>query len=135
MSIGADIETLARTLWAEARGEGYPGMLAVAWVVRNRVEDRRRWPNSYAGVCRQKWQFSCWNPSDPNLLKLQAVGLETEAFRDALTGSISVMVGDVADMTGGANHYLNPAALPALPGWYRAELVTATIGRHRFLRL
>lgn len=134
MTIGNDVETLARTLWGEARGEGYEGMLAVAWVIENRRLDKR-WPNTVAGVCRQKWQFSCWNEADPNRAKLVAVGLENRQFCDTLQAALAVMVGDVRDMTGGANHYLNPAALPKLPSWYRAEAVTVTIGRHRFLKL
>ena len=33
----SDLDTLARTLWAEARGEGVAGMEAVAAVIMNRV--------------------------------------------------------------------------------------------------
>ena len=32
-------DVLARTLWGEARGEGLAGMVAVAWTIRNRVDD------------------------------------------------------------------------------------------------
>jgi spore germination cell wall hydrolase CwlJ-like protein len=34
-----DRDVLARTLWGEARGEGLAGMVAVAWSIRNSVED------------------------------------------------------------------------------------------------
>ena len=33
----ADMETFARTIWGEARGESEEGQAAVAWVMRNRV--------------------------------------------------------------------------------------------------
>jgi hypothetical protein len=33
-----DIDTLARTIWGEARNQGREGMIAVAWVIRNRVD-------------------------------------------------------------------------------------------------
>lgn len=33
----------------------------IGWVVRNRVEAPRRYPNKYADVVRQPWQFSYWN--------------------------------------------------------------------------
>lgn len=34
-----DRDVLARTLWGEARGEGLAGQIAVAWTIRNRVND------------------------------------------------------------------------------------------------
>jgi len=32
-------DILARTLWGEARGESLAGQIAVAWTIRNRVND------------------------------------------------------------------------------------------------
>ena len=60
-----DIEVLARTLWGEARNQGPYGMQAVGEVIANRVADQR-WPSTFAGVCQQPKQFSCWLTSDPN---------------------------------------------------------------------
>jgi spore germination cell wall hydrolase CwlJ-like protein len=34
-----DRDILARTLWSEARGELLAGQIAVAWTIRNRVND------------------------------------------------------------------------------------------------
>jgi spore germination cell wall hydrolase CwlJ-like protein len=34
-----DRDILARTLWGEARGELLAGQIAVAWTIRNRVND------------------------------------------------------------------------------------------------
>ncbi|VVO24210.1 hypothetical protein PS723_04459 [Pseudomonas fluorescens] len=62
-------DILARTLWGEARGEGLAGQIAVAWTIRNRVNDGKAkswWGEGYAGVCLKAWQFSCWNKNDPN---------------------------------------------------------------------
>jgi N-acetylmuramoyl-L-alanine amidase len=64
-----DRDVLARTLWGEARGEGLAGMVAVAWSIRNRVEDGKDkswWGEGYTGVCQKPYQFSCWNKNDPN---------------------------------------------------------------------
>jgi len=50
-----DIDVLARTLWGEARGEGPAGQVAVAWTIRNRVNDGRAkswWGEGYTGVCK-----------------------------------------------------------------------------------
>lgn len=34
-----DRDILARTLWGEARGESLAGQIAVAWTIRNRVNE------------------------------------------------------------------------------------------------
>lgn len=56
---------LAKTIWAEARGEGREGMRLVAWVIRNRVE-APEYPDTYPAVVTQPGQFSVWLRSDPN---------------------------------------------------------------------
>ena len=68
-----DRDILARTLWGEARGEGFDGQIAVAWTIRNRVFDGKAkswWGEGYAEVCLKPWQFSCWNQNDPNYVYL-----------------------------------------------------------------
>lgn len=54
----ADIQIIARTIWAEARSDGSDGMLMVASVIHNRARGR---PDEMAVVCMRKRQFSCWN--------------------------------------------------------------------------
>ena len=56
---------LAKTIYGEARGENIETMLAVGWVVRNRLQ-AKRYGNSYKDVVLQPKQFSCWNKDDPN---------------------------------------------------------------------
>ena len=131
-----EIDVLARTIWAEARGEGKTGMESVGNVIRNRVEDQR-WPDSYNGVCRQKWQFSCWNPNDPNLSKLLAVGLGDRKFLEAYAIASSVIAGHVEDRTFGANHYLTCTLCdsPSRPKWVKADTPQLRIGNHVFLKL
>lgn len=75
-----DIDVLARTIWAEARGEGMAGQVAVGWAIRNRVDadlghDGKAdwWGEGYVGVCKAPWQFSCWNKNDPNLAYLDGI--------------------------------------------------------------
>ena len=64
-NVDAEILTLARTLYGEARGEPREGIEAVANVILNRVLSNR-YPNTIAKVCLQRLQFSCWNDNDPN---------------------------------------------------------------------
>lgn len=52
-----DLELLAKLVTAEAGGEPFDGMLAVATVVLNRLEDRR-YPDCLPDVIYQKSQFA-----------------------------------------------------------------------------
>src|SRR4051794_15177463 len=60
-----DLDTMARTLYGEAEANNAADAKAIAWVIVNRA-DLPNWPDSVAQVCLQPWQFSCWNPGDPN---------------------------------------------------------------------
>ena len=53
-----DVDIIAKTLYGEARGEGYDGMLAVATVIYNRAKHDK---DLFVKVCLKPKQFSCWN--------------------------------------------------------------------------
>lgn len=133
-----DIETLARTIYGEARGEPFIGQVAVAWVVKNRV-GRKGWGNTIADVCLKPLQFSCWNMNDPNRAKILAADLDMPKFQRAFGIACLVVCGDdLDDPTGGADHY-HTIARPKVsvtwpPRWARDMTVTAIIGAHRFLK-
>jgi spore germination cell wall hydrolase CwlJ-like protein len=136
----AEIDTLARTLWGEARGEGEAGMVAVAAVVLNRVRisaehgGRFWWGRSISGVCRCRLQFSCWNPADPNRAKLLAVDDGDPAFRLAKSVAAEAVAGRIEDPTYGATTY-KVASLPWPTAWGRPRLPLITIGKHAFYNL
>lgn len=131
-----EVDTLARTIWGEARGEGRIGMECVAEVVRNRVLDRR-WPDTYTGVCRQRLQFSCWNQTDPNRPRLLKVTMADRTFRTACDIAASTIAGQIPPRLNGANHYLTCALFDcaARPRWARLDAPQVRIGRHVFLTL
>lgn len=58
------IETVARTLYGEARGTGLLDRLGVLAVIRERVLRPGWWGRGWEGVCRHPWQFSCWHTHD-----------------------------------------------------------------------
>jgi N-acetylmuramoyl-L-alanine amidase len=125
-----DLDVMARTLWGEARGEGPTGRIAVAWIIRNRVEtdlgkDGKPdwWGEGIEGVCRKPWQFSCWNADDPNRPKLMAVTEADHNFRDCLEIARGVLAGIIEDPTGGATQYYNPRIV-----------ADAQIGQHMFFK-
>lgn len=131
------VDVLARTLWGEARSEGRAGMTAVAAVVMNRVALAQRagsfwWGNTVVQVCQKPYQFSCWNRSDPNFRKLQAVDETDYYFATALRIARRAVVGAIPDETGGATHYHTKAIMPY---WAKGKEPSAVIGQHIFYAL
>lgn len=136
-----DIDVLARTIWAEARGEGVAGQVAVGRCIRNRVEaDLGRdgkpdwWGEGYVGVCQAPWQFSCWNKTDPNYAYLTGAKQipETELAR-AREAAVAAMTGPT-DPTGGATHYYS-TTMAGPPKWTgHPARRTTKIGRHIFFK-
>lgn len=140
-----DIDTLARTLYGEARGEDRQGKMAVACVILNRVKKRKmagyriidgvKTPTIDA-TCLRPWQFSCWNKNDPNREKCLNVTPADAKFVecyniamlavDFLTGSR-----DDWDIVNGATHYYNPKAC-AMPRWAVGKKPCAVVGHHLF---
>lgn len=127
-----DIDILARTLYGEARGEPREGIEAIACVVLNRVADPR-WPDRIAAVCLQPRQFSCWNVNDANLRSMLLADVTDPRFNECFAIAGWSVDRGRPDITKGATHYVNPAALKQLPAWFDAHKVTARIGRHVFL--
>lgn len=132
-----EIDVLARTLWGEARGEGPEGMKAVACVVLNRVavaQDKGKywWGNNVIQVCQKPYQFSCWNRSDPNFQKLQAVDSADLYFATALRIARRALNGCLEDNTAGATHY---HASSISPYWAQRQGPSAKIGNHIFYRI
>lgn len=135
----ADLDALARTIWGEARSEGYAGMQAVANVIMNRFKSPR-WPNTVRGVALQNKQFSAWNSNDPNRALMEAATINTPYFAQALQIARLALTGQLPDITGGADHYLNVEETKrqrggTLPSWVDFNKKTAAIGQHTFMRL
>jgi len=125
------IDTLARTLWGEARGEPRLGKEAVAAVVLNRV--RRGPPERFGAtiteVCRKPQQFSCWNADDPNRDRLERVDRSDPAFVECIEIAEQAVDGILEDPTVGSDHY---HTIDVSPDWARGKMPVKTIGRHRF---
>jgi len=134
----AAIDTLARTLWGEARGQPVAGIEAVASVVLNRVKiagdhnGRYWWGGDIDGVCRKPYQFSCWNRTDPNLPKLLAVTADNADFVLCLDIAARAVDGVLPDSVSGATHY---HAKQVHPYWAIKQKPVGKIGDHVFYRL
>lgn len=124
---------LARTVWGEARGEGFRGQLAVAHVVLNRARRGGWWGDSIIDVCFKPHQFSCWNKDDPNYRLI--VGIDpnnSKSLRECLAAATMAVFGIAPDPTGGATHYF--AKDWPTPAWAKGKAPTIVIGKHLFFK-
>lgn len=126
-----DRELLARTLMAEAGGEGFGGMIAAGSVINNRVRSGK-YGDGIRGVIMKPGQFSAWNSvtgyaGGKGGLDMANMQVSEDAYRAADT----LLSGQYQDITGGATHYYNPAA--ADPDWgQKAGGQWTRIGNHVF---
>jgi len=108
-------ELLARTLQAEAGGEGYDGMLAAGATIANRV-NQGAYGGTIEGNILAPGQFSAWNgvtgyAGGEGALDMVNMTPSEQAYAVA----DAILSGNYQDPTGGATHYYNPEA--ANPAW------------------
>ena len=101
-SNNTDLNLLSKLVHAEARGEPYKGMVAVAATVLNRVANSK-FPNTIAGVIYQSGAYTCVSDGQINL---SANEQSRKAAQDAINGW---------DPTSGCIYYFNPNT--ATSGW------------------
>jgi len=125
-------DTLARTVWGEARSERRRGMAAVASVIMNRANNPRWWGRDVVSVCLKPWQFSAWNIDSSQRRLLLEVTESDREFRIALELADLAIAGTLEDETGNSDHF---HTLTVRPLWSRGRQPVTTIGRHHFFRL
>jgi hypothetical protein len=129
-------DTLARTLWGEARERSLPALEALAGLVLNRAAAGRRtgagrWPATIGEACLQPGEFAAWQ-RDPGGRCPAADVTEADRFfvlcrrvaREAVSGGLR-------DPTGGAT-LVHPREAP--PGWADGHTPAAVIGGLCFYR-
>ena len=113
----SDVYLLARTIYAEGRGEPYTGQVAIGAVVLNRIRSNQ-FPNTLSGVVYQKHAFTAVSDGQINLTPNDTA---MKAAKDAINGW---------DPTGGALYYYNPAV--ATSTWIFDRQTVTVIGKHVF---
>ena len=113
----SEVYLLAKTIYAEGRGEPYTGQVAIGAVILNRVRDKA-FPNTISGVVYQKHAFTAVSDGQINLTPNETA---MKAARDAINGW---------DPTGGALYYYNPAV--ATSAWIFDRQTVTVIGKHVF---
>lgn len=120
------IDTLARTLYGEAKAQDVPDAIAIACVIMNRVS-LPNWPNEIEAVCIQPYQFSCWNTNDPNRARIfKASG---PWFKRCIEIATLAVEGNLPDPTTRSTHYHTPAVKPA---WSRRKTPVYQTAGHLF---
>lgn len=126
---------LALCAWREARNQGQDGMLAVCWSIRNRVfkAGKTWWGDDWEEVILHKWQYSSFNPDDPNAKLLPSDPSVDSTWSNALAAAERAYLGWGIDPTRGATHYYNPKIVVA-PPWVGSSttIFKVQIGDHRF---
>lgn len=117
-------ETIASTLWFEARGEGRKGIDAVASVIANRAKKSGK---TMAYECLRPLQFSCWN-NRKRVVPSKANG----AVWDYCKKVAKEMVGGSFKVTNNATHYYNFKICS--PSWGKKMTDVVVVGNHRFGR-
>lgn len=113
----SEVYLLAKTIYAEGRGEPYTGQVAIGAVILNRVRSSQ-FPNSISGVVYQKHAFTAVTDGQINLTPNDTA---MKAAKDAVNGW---------DPTGGALYYYNPAV--ATSSWIFDRQTVTVIGKHVF---
>jgi len=132
-----DAHWMALTLWGEARGQGEEAMRAVGHVIDNRRRASGSDPDFVTDTVSEAFQFSCWNPGDPNreaMLTVDALppeGHDHLMWLAARRIADEILAGRSQDPTGGALFYHSDAVAPS---WSQGLLPVFRIGRHLFFR-
>ena len=95
------VDTIARTIYGEARGEPLEGKIAVAWTVVNRFR-KGSWLSgrTLAATALKRKQYSCWNKGDPNREQIDNITAEDQMYQLCLWCALGVVLGLEPDPTG-----------------------------------
>lgn len=126
---------MALTVWAEARGQPWLGILAVAYVIRNRAERPRWWGKGVSGVCLKPFQFSCWNSEKRHGSQLDRLldikTLSHAAMPECMRAVDVAMAGTEPDPTNGSTYYCTKGVVDKTD-WAVGKTPSAIIGDHVF---
>jgi spore germination cell wall hydrolase CwlJ-like protein len=135
-----DEAILALTLYGEARGEPIEGIIAVGCVIRNRVNDtKKRWPNTYRGVCLQPWQFSALNVTGGGVNHDRVIAMAKKLLDrkappeldEIAWVALGLQRNALKDNTKRAAHYC-VATLSPRPKWALGHVPVIQLGHHAF---
>ena len=116
------VECLAKNIYHEARGEGVEGMLMVAEVTMNRVEDSR-FPKEVCAVIYQKGQFE-WTTKKMAISEKELYNLAEDVAEEVLSGE--------ADMLGTDALYFKSSGIRSK--FHETRTYVGSVGGHDFYK-
>lgn len=120
-------DTLAAlTVYLEARGESFAGKLAVAAVIRNRMNARYHSDGTVKGTVLRPYQFEPWLHLRPHQVRFDP---SKAGMRDSLLAWR--LVQDGRKIVKGALLFFNPRLVQP-PMWAKRGIKVASIGAHEF---
>lgn len=130
-----DEKLLAVCLYGESRGESREGKIAVASVIKTRVEKGDWYGEGYHGVILKPKQFSCFNTSDPNFPKIFDIAgdfdshsQKSQTLAECYEIARGIISGDIKPSVC-ATHY---KTLSCKASWADKMHKIATCGAHEF---
>jgi spore germination cell wall hydrolase CwlJ-like protein len=116
----------ALTIYLEARGESFAGKMAVAAVIRNRMNHKYHSDGTVKGTVLRAKQFEPWIGRSPEEVLFNP---GNQKMQESLLAW--KLVQDGRDVVGGAVLFYNPA-LVNTPRWAQVNRKVAKIGGHEF---
>lgn len=121
------------TIKMEAGGEPMDGKIAVAEVIRNRIERKINCDGSLVSCVLRPFQFSCWNTDSLARIHTATTDSNDPVAQECMKAWHHAMLG-ASQLTQGATHYYNPKIVQK-PMWVPGYIKTVTIGQHDFYRV
>lgn len=120
------------TIMQEAAGESYQGKLAVAEVIRNRMQKKYASDGTVSGTVLRPKQFSGWNTADPGRIRNIRIDSEDKVVKECIAAWYEAQSG--SNITRDAVLYYNPTIITEPPDWALPDSATqvAVIGQHHF---
>jgi len=129
---------LARVIYGEASGVSELSKVAVAWSVRNRVEDKEVswWGDNYHDVILKEKQYdSLWHKDTYEKVRFPLVEnkAEKKSWQDSCNIAKQVINGEIEDPTSGANHFYSTYI--STPDWADDKKITFSVDNFKFYKL
>lgn len=116
----------ALTIYLEARGESFAGKMAVAAVIRNRMNHKYHSDGTVKGTVLRAKQFEPWIGRSPEDVRFDS---KNHKMQESLLAW--ELVQDGREVVDGAVLFYNPT-LVSTPRWAEVYRKVATIGGHEF---
>ena len=121
------------TIWQEAAGEPYEGKIAVAAVIRNRMNKKYQSDGTVEGTVLADYQFSGWNTDTKDTLRERSMRLD-DTDPVVQECQMAWRESEMRDPTRGSVLYFAPKGAKKIPYWASAEGVklAVVIKNHQF---